>query len=80
MPVLETSSKTEEVIEVMAHALMDWETLESEQIDQIMKGETPRPPSSGESNDGNRSSGDGGQQSDRPDIKPNMDSPASDSA
>ena len=69
-----------EVIEVMAHALMDWETLESDQIDQIMKGETPRPPSSGESNDGNRSSGDGGQQSDRPDIKPNMDSPAGDSA
>ena len=69
-----------EMIEVMAHALMDWETLESDQIDQIMKGETPRPPSSGESNDGNRSSGDGGQQSDRPDIKPNMDSPAGDSA
>ena len=68
-----------EVIEVMAHALMDWETLESDQIDQIMKGETPRPPSSGESNGGNRSSGDGGQQSDRPDIKPNMDSPAGDS-
>ena len=69
-----------EMIEVMAHALMDWETLESDQIDQIMKGETPRPPSSGESNDGNRSSGDGGQQFDRPDIKPNMDSPAGDSA
>jgi len=69
-----------EMIEVMAHALMDWETLESDQIDQIMNGETPRPPSSGENNDGNRSSGDGGQQSDRPDIKPNMDSPAGDSA
>ena len=68
------------MIEVMAHALMDWETLESDQIDQIMNGETPRPPSSGESDGGNRSSGDGGQQAERPEIKPNMDSPAGDSA
>ena len=37
----------------MAHALMDWETLEADQIDQIMKGETPRPPSSSESDGGN---------------------------
>ncbi|MFL2551431.1 MAG: ATP-dependent zinc metalloprotease FtsH [Arenicellales bacterium] len=50
-----------EIIEIMTHALMDWETLESDQIDQIMKGETPRPPSSGESDGGNRSSGDDSQ-------------------
>ncbi|XXK27053.1 ATP-dependent zinc metalloprotease FtsH [Arenicellales bacterium nBUS_45] len=38
-----------EVIEVMTQSLMDWETLESDQIDQIMKGESPRPPSSNDS-------------------------------
>ncbi|MGA0343372.1 MAG: ATP-dependent zinc metalloprotease FtsH [Arenicellales bacterium] len=65
-----------EVIEVMAHALMDWETLESDQIDQIMRGETPRPPSSNDS--GNKPSG-GAKAKERPDIKPNMDAPASDS-
>jgi len=69
-----------EIIEIMTHALMDWETLESDQIDQIMKGETPRPPSSGESDGGSRSSGDDSQKTERPDIKPNMDSPAGDSA
>jgi len=68
------------IIEVMAQALMDWETLESDQIDQIMKGETPRPPTSGEGDSTGRPSGDGGEQSERPDIKPSMDSPASDSA
>ena len=69
-----------EIIEIMTHALMDWETLESDQIDQIMKGETPRPPSSGESEGGNRSNGDDSQKTERPDINPNMDSPAGDSA
>ena len=69
-----------EIIEIMTHALMDWETLESDQIDQIMKGETPRPPLSGESDGGSRSSGDDSQKTERPDIKPNMDSPAGDSA
>ena len=69
-----------EIIEIMTHALMDWETLESDQIDQIMKGETPRPPSSGESDGGNRSNGDDSQKTERPDINPNMDSPAGDSA
>lgn len=69
-----------EIIKIMTHALMDWETLESDQIDQIMKGETPRPPSSGESGGSSRSSGDDSQKTERPDIKPNMDSPAGDSA
>ena len=64
----------------MAHGLMDWETLESDQIDQIMKGDKHRPTSSGEGDGGSRSSDDDGQQTERPDIKPNMDSPAGDSA
>ncbi|MCP4952516.1 ATP-dependent zinc metalloprotease FtsH [Arenicellales bacterium nBUS_48] len=67
-----------EVIEVMTHSLMDWETLESDQIDQIMKGEPPRPPSSNDSP--GKSDDDSGKSSERPDLKPKMDSPAGDSA
>ncbi len=67
-----------EIIETMTSALIDWETLESDQIDQIMRGETPRPPSSGD--EGGRPTDSGGEKPARPDIKPNMDSPASDSA
>ena len=67
-----------EVIEVMTQSLMDWETLESDQIDQIMKGQSPRPPSSNDSP--GKSDDDSGKSSERPDIKPKMDSPAGDSA
>jgi cell division protease FtsH len=67
-----------EVIEVMTQSLMDWETLESDQIDQIMKGESPRSPSSNDSP--GKSDDDSGKSSERPDIKPKMDSPAGDSA
>jgi cell division protease FtsH len=28
----------------LAHALLEWETIDSEQIDDIMAGKTPRPP------------------------------------
>jgi len=31
-------------IEVMAHALLEWETLDAEQINDIMEGRPPRPP------------------------------------
>ena len=31
-------------IETMAHALLEWETLDAEQIDDIMAGKPPRPP------------------------------------
>ena len=67
-----------DIIEAMTHALMDWETLESDQIDQIMRGETPRPPSSND--EGGRPSGSAGEKPARSDIKPNLDSPAGDSA
>lgn len=33
-----------EKVEVMAHALLEWETLDSDQIDDIMAGKSPRPP------------------------------------
>ena len=28
----------------MAHALLEWETIDAEQIDDIMSGRPPRPP------------------------------------
>jgi cell division protease FtsH len=31
-------------VEVMAHALLEWETLDSDQLDDIMAGRPPRPP------------------------------------
>ena len=33
-----------EKVEVMAHALLEWETLDADQIDDIMAGKSPRPP------------------------------------
>jgi cell division protease FtsH len=60
-------------IEVMAKALIEWETLDAEQIDAIMAGKTPRPPQS--------SSGDTqGKGKSEPKAeakpKPRLDSPA----
>ena len=31
-------------IEVMAHSLLEWETLDSSQVDEIMAGKNPTPP------------------------------------
>jgi cell division protease FtsH len=36
-----------EKVEVMAKALLEWETLEAEQINDIMEGREPRPPKAG---------------------------------
>lgn len=37
-------------VEVMAKALMEWETLDADQLDDIMAGKTPRPPKPSSSN------------------------------
>jgi cell division protease FtsH len=34
-------------VEVMAKALLDWETIDSDQINDIMEGREPRPPKTG---------------------------------
>jgi cell division protease FtsH len=34
-------------VEIMAHALLDWETLDADQINDIMEGHEPRPPKAG---------------------------------
>ncbi len=66
-------------IEIMAKALMEWETLESDQIDAIMDGKEPRPPASGsgESKPGGKDKRD---KQDQAPIKPRMDTPAGDQA
>jgi len=65
-------------IEVMAKALLDWETLDSGQIDDIMAGREPRPP---ESTEGPSSGTDGESKPKRAPrartrAKPKLDSPA----
>jgi cell division protease FtsH len=65
-------------IVTMARALIEWETLEASQIEEIMAGKEPTPPS-----DLGSSSGDSDKPKSptpKPDIKPNMDSPAGSSA
>jgi len=48
----------------MAKALLEWETIDAEQIDDIAKGREPKPPKdtlkSGPENDGGNSSNSGG--------------------
>ena len=80
-----------ENIERMAEALLDWETLESNQIEQIMRGEPPDPPSADDKSSGGKTNdlqADAADQnppdgdtssSDQPTVKPKMDSPVGDS-
>ena len=67
-------------VEIMAKALLDWETLESDQISQIMEGQVPRPPAPPDdtSSSGGQSAPPASDETVK--IKPKMDSPASDSA
>ena len=67
-------------IEIMAQALLDWETLESDQIDQIMSGVSPRPPSPPDDSADSGPIDDGGETNKKPDVGPNMESPAGGSA
>jgi cell division protease FtsH len=62
-------------VEKMAKALLEWETIDAEQINDIMEGKDPRPP---EDYTGTGTSG-SGPSSDRSDNKgpePKMDAPA----
>lgn len=48
----EIIEQNQEKMEVMARKLLEWETLESDQIDQIMNGQEPREPEEAESDTG----------------------------
>jgi cell division protease FtsH len=62
-------------VEKMAKALLEWETLDSEQIDDIMAGREPRPP---QDSTGGRPSGEPREKKPevKPAAKPRLDSPA----
>ncbi|WP_309624414.1 AAA family ATPase, partial [Methylibium sp.] len=58
-------------IHALAKALLEWETIDSEQIDDIMSGKPPRPPKDWTStSSGNNRSGGGGAVSVNPDEAP----------
>ncbi len=60
-------------VEKMAHALIEWETLDAEQIDDIMAGKEPRPP---QGSAGKPSGGAPQKPEAKPSAKPRLDSPA----
>ena len=62
-------------VEVMTKALLEWETLDAQQIDDIMAGKTPRPPEDigGSGSSGARAPDDG---TGKPEVKPNLNNPA----
>ena len=71
------------IIERMAKNLLEWETLESDQIDQIMAGDEPRPPAPSSDDEPPITGSDaesGGAASPKPEINPNIDLPAGHSA
>ncbi|GJL81890.1 MAG: ATP-dependent zinc metalloprotease FtsH [marine bacterium B5-7] len=84
--------KERDKIEVMAKALLDWETLDANQIDEIMQGKTPTPPplddvessSSGDDSDDaeavDSQSAGTSDESDKDKTEPDLDAPASGSA
>jgi len=65
-------------VEVMARALMEWETLDSGQIEDVMTGKAPRPPVDEDGGKPEGKSGPEGDESPRPEVKPRFDKPAGD--
>ena len=64
-------------VETMTKALLDWETLESDQIDDIMAGKQPRPPADlGDVSSGSNADAKSGKPGRKPRAKPRMDNPA----
>jgi cell division protease FtsH len=64
-------------VEAMAKALLEWETLESDQIDDIMAGKTPRPPADlSDVSSGGDAGAKSGKPGRKPRAKPRMDTPA----
>jgi len=60
-------------VEIMAKSLIEWETLDSQQIDDIMAGKTPQPPADSSSGSSGSSRG---QKGAPPAPKPRLDTPA----
>ena len=68
-------------IEVMAKALLEWETLDSRQIDEIMDGRKPSPPDEKSDASGTKGPDDSAEDAGREGpVQPDMDQPAGHSA
>ena len=65
-----------EKVEVMAKSLMEWETLDASQIDDIMAGKHPKPPESSVSS-GDSGADDKPKSRKKPKIRPQMNKPTS---
>jgi cell division protease FtsH len=65
-----------EKVETMARALMEWETLDAKQIDDIMAGRPPRPPTDLPSSGARSGSAKSTEGTPKPAVKPNLDKPA----
>ncbi len=63
-------------IEKMAAALLEWETLDSEQLDDIMAGRDPRPPADLSSGKGPGDTEGKPKATPKPRVKPKLDTPA----
>jgi len=63
-------------IEVMTKSLLEWETIGSDQIDDIMAGKTPRPPEGWSGPDAKGGGAAPKKPSDRGEAKPRLDTPA----
>jgi len=63
-------------IEVMTKSLLEWETIGSDQIDDIMAGKTPRPPDGWSGPDAKGGGAAPKKPSDRGEAKPRLDTPA----
>jgi len=57
-------------VEAMAKALLEWETIDAEQIEDIMSGREPRPPKPSQSGSGGSASGGGRSAAAAPAAKP----------
>jgi len=62
-------------VEVMAKALLEWETIDADQINDIMDGKDPRPPAD-DSGKGTSSDDSASDKSDKKGAEPKMDEPA----
>lgn len=68
-------------VETMAGMLLEWETLETDQINDIMEGRKPRPPFGFNDTNSTTPGGDSGapKAADRVRVNPRMDTPAGES-
>ncbi len=65
-------------VEAMAKALMEWETLDAQQIDDIMNGREPRPPEDADTPSATPPGATPKPGGRRPQVKPRLDEPAGD--